>query len=120
MKVVYICDKKVCGENHDCDSSKCGYTSKIEHAVNFAKICDGHYIECFPKEDAERFNPIESSNFEYEVTKYPMFDRAVVSFELPYHGWKTLEKSHFWKSALKYLSEIQKGQNQSLSQDLKG
>ncbi len=34
-QVLYICDGKACGENHECDL--CHHTTDIEHAVNFKK-----------------------------------------------------------------------------------
>ena len=41
--VAYICDGNSCGA--DCSKSGCTHTRSIEHAVNFTKIADGHYME---------------------------------------------------------------------------
>ena len=41
--VAYICDGNSCGS--DCSESGCTHTRSIEHAVNFTKIADGHYME---------------------------------------------------------------------------
>lgn len=122
-KVLYICDgnkpeckKRICFKNK---SKGCRHTTDIEHAINFKKYEEnGSFWEKEAhqgkREEDGNINSdtITSNDFEYEVTKYPMFDRAVVSFQLPYHGWKTLENSHFLRAAMQYLSEIQKGQNQ--------
>ena len=42
-KVLYICDKKACGES--CPNEACNYTCDIEHAVNFSLMSDGLYVE---------------------------------------------------------------------------
>lgn len=43
MKIVYICDRKACGENHEC--RECRHTSNIKHAANFKRMKDDYYIE---------------------------------------------------------------------------
>ena len=42
-KVLYICDKKACGES--CPNEACEYTCDIEHAGNFKLVSDGTYVE---------------------------------------------------------------------------
>ncbi len=46
-KILFLCDRKKCGENHDC--GYCRHTSDIKHAVNFCcesnNINDGFYFE---------------------------------------------------------------------------
>lgn len=41
--VLYICDRKRC---NPCDNELCGYTTDIDHAVNFQKDREGNYWEC--------------------------------------------------------------------------
>lgn len=42
-KVLYICDKKACGES--CPNEACNHTHDIEHAVNFSLASNGVYFE---------------------------------------------------------------------------
>lgn len=39
-KIWYLCDRKACGEKHDC--RECRYTSNIEHAKDF-EFRNGRY-----------------------------------------------------------------------------
>ena len=53
VAVFYKCDRKACGENHDC--GECRRTHRIEHAVNFEKK-QHIYIEKY-SEDEKRKEP---------------------------------------------------------------
>lgn len=41
--IVYLCDGKACGDNHEC--MECKHTSDISHAVNFEKLDNNHWFE---------------------------------------------------------------------------
>lgn len=41
MSVLYLCDRKACGENHKC--GECSHTSDIVHAKNFEKIGKSYF-----------------------------------------------------------------------------
>lgn len=41
--IVYLCDGKACGNDHEC--MECKHTSDISHAVNFEKLDNNHWIE---------------------------------------------------------------------------
>lgn len=41
--IVYLCDGKACGDNHEC--MECKHTSNISHAVNFEKLDNSHWLE---------------------------------------------------------------------------
>lgn len=43
VDIVYLCDGKACGDNHEC--MECKHTSDISHAVNFEKLDDSHWLE---------------------------------------------------------------------------
>ena len=43
-KILYICDRKKCGPNHDC--FECNHTADVKHAVNFKRyILNDLYVE---------------------------------------------------------------------------
>ena len=42
-KIIYLCDRKKCGDNHDC--GECNHTFDITHAINFKYDGFGGYIE---------------------------------------------------------------------------
>lgn len=41
--IVYLCDGKACGDNHEC--IECKHTGDISHAVNFEKLDNNHWFE---------------------------------------------------------------------------
>ena len=41
--IVYLCDGKACGDNHEC--MECKHTTDISHAVNFEKLDNNHWFE---------------------------------------------------------------------------
>lgn len=55
----------------------------------------------------------QQDSFEYVITEYPPFGIVTVAFELPYLGWKKLERSDFWHEVRKHLSVIQKEHSQT-------
>ena len=43
LRIVYLCDRKKCGDNHDCGD--CNHTFDITHAINFKYVGLNSYIE---------------------------------------------------------------------------
>lgn len=41
--IVYLCDGKACGDNHEC--MECKHTGDISNAVNFERIGNNHLFE---------------------------------------------------------------------------
>lgn len=56
MNVIYLCDKKECGEV--CPNPECNHTTKLEHAVNFRAVTneDGEILYYEEKEAIEKIN----------------------------------------------------------------
>lgn len=48
-KIVYLCDGKACGENHNCGN--CKYTTDITHAKNFHRY--GYDPEIYMENEEE-------------------------------------------------------------------
>jgi hypothetical protein len=48
--ILFLCDRKKCGENHDCGD--CKHTRYVEHAANFYPYNDS-YFEIEPNKDPE-------------------------------------------------------------------
>ena len=52
-KILYICDRKRCGENFDCH--ECRMTSDVRHAANFGCLSDdGVYVEGIKKRNQKK------------------------------------------------------------------
>ena len=45
IKIAYVCDRKACNGCSTKPSPECSHTLDINHAVNFKKFDDEHYIE---------------------------------------------------------------------------
>lgn len=67
--IYYICDRKACGEKHDC--GECRHTSQIEHAVNFAQRHNKNTGKFFEKISGEEKE--SDCLHEAQVTKRMMF-----------------------------------------------
>mgnify|MGYP004457703805 FL=1 len=45
VKVAYVCDRKACNGCSVTQNPECSHTLDINHAVNFKKFDDKHYME---------------------------------------------------------------------------
>lgn len=65
--VLYVCDRRRCGENHIC--GECRHTTDIKHAVNFEERRAGYYKEKF--EEIHGTPNSEDNPGDYNITDLP-------------------------------------------------
>lgn len=115
MDVLYLCDKKHCGEV--CQISECSHTLKIEHAANFEAVKDEGtgevlyyqekmWIPCnerFPEEHITVYDTIDPSDY---VLVYLYFGKNNVGNRFAVSRYWSIYESRYAKNPWIDLDDI--------------